>query len=64
MAKRLTDEERFFRQGVALALAELNRMHDQPTMVKDVMLGFGYTIAMFKSAGVDPYDLNELRKAI
>lgn len=64
MGKKLTDDERSFRQGVGLALAELNRMHDQPTMIKDVLLGFGYTVPMLKRAGVDEYDLKELRKCV
>lgn len=64
MMARLTEHERGFRYGVAIALADLNRMFDQPTMVSEVLGNFGYTIAMLKTAGVETYDLKELRKAL
>jgi hypothetical protein len=61
---RLTGEDRGFRQGVAIALANLNRMHDAPTMVADVLGDIGLSRAQYRSAGVDPYDLNELSKCV
>lgn len=50
-------------QGLALALAELNRMHDQPTMVVDVARSTGVTIERAIRAGVDEFDIAELQRA-
>jgi hypothetical protein len=60
---KLTVEETAFRQGVGLALAEVNRMFDQPTIVRSVMDGMGLSLGQLRTAGVDDYDLRELRKA-
>lgn len=64
MAKRLTDEERGFRQGAAIALAVLARQHDQPAMAADILLQLGLTMAKLRSAGVDAYDLQPLRREV
>lgn len=53
-----------FWQGFAMALARVNRQHDQPTMVKDAMEGFGVTLKLLKDSGVDSYDLKEIRKCL
>ena len=50
-----------FLNGFAIALATVQRMHDDPTAVKDAIEGNGLTIADLRKAGVDPYDLNVLR---
>lgn len=50
--------------GYATALANLNRLHDRPTMVRDVMDGDGIEIKHLKAAGVCSYDLRELKKAL
>ena len=55
---------RHFLAGFALALADINRLHDCPTYVVDTITGAGFTIADFKQAGVDDYDLKELRKCV
>jgi hypothetical protein len=59
----VSHENTDFLRGFAIALADLNRLHDQPTMVRDVIDGAALTLADFKRAGVEPYDLKELRKA-
>lgn len=51
-----------FLLGFAIALSTVNRQHDQPTIVKDAIEGNGLTLKMFKDAGVEEYDLKELRK--
>lgn len=51
-------------QGIAIALASLNRMHDQPTMVCDVLRGFSITLDDLRQAGVERYDLDEIRKCL
>lgn len=57
-----TDEDRGFAQGIALAVAILARMHDLPTVAADIASEAGFTIADYKRAKVDEYDLRALRK--
>jgi hypothetical protein len=52
-----------FLQGFGIALADMNRMHDQPVHVRDTIEGAGFTLDDFKRAGLEDYDLDELRKA-
>lgn len=61
---RLTEQERQWRQGFGFALAAVNRMHDRPVIVNDVMLHTDMTVAKLKAAGLDDYDLKEIRKAM
>jgi hypothetical protein len=49
-----------FMEGFAIALADLVRGHDQPSMAADVIAGHGFTLDDF--AGCDPYDLKVIRK--
>lgn len=60
MSRPRSDE---FVCGFAIALAELIRLHDEPTLARDVIDGNGYALNDFERAGVDRYDLIELRKA-
>lgn len=53
-----------FLAGFACALAALNRLHDEPNMVCDVMDSYGVTAADLKRAGVDPADLREIRRCV
>lgn len=46
--------------GYACALADLNRSHDQPSMVVSTMSGSGVTISMLRRANIEPYDLREI----
>ena len=50
-----------FIQGLAWAVAELNRGHDEPTMCQDVLLASGYSIDDLIWADVDDFDLYEIR---
>lgn len=52
-----------FLRGFGIALADMNRMHDQPVHVRDTIEGAGFTLDHFKHAGLEEYDLAELRKA-
>lgn len=52
-----------FIQGFGIALADMNRMHDAPVHVRDTIEGAGFKLADFKAAGLEEYDLKELRKA-
>lgn len=53
-----------FDQGFALALAEVNRKFDQPTIVAEVMRDAGLDLAELRAAGVDKYDLDEIAKCL
>ncbi len=50
--------------GFGLALAEVNRGHDQPSMIQEVCRTADLDIKAFKKAGLDEYDLKELRKCL
>lgn len=56
-------EDRAFKRGFAIALAEIIRTHDEPSIVRDVLDDAGMTMETMQLAGVEDYDLNELRKA-
>jgi hypothetical protein len=57
-------EEKGFLKGMVWALAEWNRIHDQPTVVAEIFNCAGYTIKQCERAGVDEYDLKEIKKAL
>lgn len=50
--------------GYATALANLRRLYDEPTKVREVLKGDGVTIEMLKDAGVEPVDLVLLRRCV
>lgn len=52
---------RGFMAGVALAMADLNRSNDLPSACVEVLRSVG-TYKDFVKAGVEKYDLKELRK--
>lgn len=49
-----------FMEGFAIALADVVRLHDQPTVAADVIAGHGFTLKDFR--GCDPYDMKIIRK--
>lgn len=51
-------------QGFVAALASVDRMHDRPSFVVDVMNGYGVSVADLKRVGVEDYDLDVIRKAM
>lgn len=54
-----------FVQGAACALGILNRNHDQPTMVAEVLIAIGVTTAIeLGRHGVERYDIEGLRDAL
>ncbi len=59
-----TEHRRGLMAGIALAFASINRAHDVPTVCADTMKLLGITYEDFKEAGVDSYDLRELRKIL
>lgn len=50
-------------QGFACALGVLVRTFDQPTICKSIMDGYGVTPKMLMDAGVEAFDLRQIRKA-
>lgn len=52
-----------FVQGVAYAVAELIRTHDQPTMGRDILNNSGIAREEFERHAAD-YDLNEIRQIL
>lgn len=51
-------------RGFALALAEVNRALDQPSIIVGVMRDAGVTIAELRRLRLDDYDLKELAKCV
>lgn len=60
--KKRTKADKAFICGYAIAVAEIVRMHDEPTIAADVINGSGFKLSDFESAGLDDYDLREIRK--
>ena len=57
--------QKSFVQGAAYALATINRNHDQPTMVAEVLIALGVTTAVeLGKNGVELYDIDGLRDAL
>ncbi len=53
-----------FLRGFALALAEINRLFDQPGHVYDVMRAAGVTVKEMRGVGVEEFDLDEVAKCM
>jgi hypothetical protein len=51
-------------RGYAAALGNVDRQHDQPGHVRDALVGDGLTVEDFEAAGVEEYDLAQIRKAM
>lgn len=51
-----------FIQGFVIAMTTFNRLHDRPTACAEVLRTAGITLAGARKAGVEQYDLAELRK--
>lgn len=49
-------------QGFACALASLHRLHHCHGVIDDTLTATGVTIEHLKAAGVEEYDLDELKK--
>ncbi|MDY6960281.1 MAG: hypothetical protein SV862_00055 [Pseudomonadota bacterium] len=52
-----------FVRGFATALAEVIRLHGEDTVVADVMKSSAISVEDMEAAGVEAYDLDEIRKA-
>lgn len=60
--KPMTPVERAFVQGVAVALGVLGRAgHNKPGVAADIARGMGLTLADFKQARCEAYDVRSFR---
>lgn len=60
----VSDRDKGFYFGVAICVAEIVRLHDEPTQAKDLCDMTGLTIDLAKKAGVEYFDMKELRKVL
>lgn len=58
-----TTERNEFVCGYAAALAALVRLRDMPTVARDIAQCDGLTLRNFKDAGVEEFDLCQIKKA-
>jgi hypothetical protein len=61
--KRVEDPDNALIKGMALALADVHRLSGNSTSVCEVASAAALTVKLMKSAGVDPYDWKELKRA-
>jgi hypothetical protein len=61
--KRVEDPGNAMIRGIALALADVHRNGGHSTAVCEAASAAGVTIVDMKTAGVDPFDWRELKKA-
>lgn len=63
--ERTRRERNALTRGMALALAEVQGLNDQPTVVGEVLQAAGlFTESQLRSAGVDRYDLDRLKTSL
>lgn len=60
----MTAEERAFAQGAAVALGVLAGAHGEPGTAADIAREMGLTLADFKRARCEPYDLKPFRREL
>lgn len=58
------NENKLFLRGFAVALADVMRLHGEEVIVRDVLNEAGVTVDQLKRAGVEDYDLREIRTAM
>ncbi len=51
-------------QGIAFALAEVSRLHDEPQLVVDIMSNTGLLLTDLVEAGAAEEDMDEIRKCL
>lgn len=59
---RVSDIDKGFRQGVGLMVAWLNREDQGCVIAKEAYHVAGFSAAQYKTAGLDEYDLSEIRR--
>jgi hypothetical protein len=59
--RHATDE---WARGYAVALAEVNRLLDCPTTVREALSSAGLTASVLKRLRLDDYDMRQLRKCL
>ncbi|MGA7793434.1 MAG: hypothetical protein WCA19_10375 [Candidatus Acidiferrales bacterium] len=58
----MTECEKEFYRGFAIAIGSLARDHDQPTMAADIMRCNGVSLQDLKNANVESFDLAAIAK--
>ena len=61
MTNIMSDIKKGQYQGIAFALAEVSRLHDEPQFVVDVMSNTGLLLTDLADAGAAEEDLDEIR---
>jgi hypothetical protein len=56
--------EKDFIQGYACAMAQLIRLHGEPSMARDLINCGGFTLDDFKKAECDEYDLKPIEELL
>jgi hypothetical protein len=62
MSDTMTDIHRGRYQGIAFALADVSRLHDEPQFVVDVMSNTRLLLTDLVEAGAAEEDVDEIRK--
>lgn len=63
--KPMTPVERAFIQGAAVALGVLGRSgHNEPSVAADIAQEMGLTLADFRQARCEPYDVRQFAKEL
>lgn len=60
--KKRSKADKAFLCGYAIAVAEIVRLHDEPTIAADVLNASNFNLDDFAAAGLDNYDLDEIKK--
>jgi hypothetical protein len=58
------DDHAAWLRGFAAAIGAVQRQHDRPTIVRDVLTGNGVTLDDLRSAEVEEFDLDPIQKAL
>jgi hypothetical protein len=64
MSDTMTDIHKGWYQGIAFALAEVARLHDEPQLVVDVMSNTGLMLTDLAEAGAAEEDMDEIWKCL
>lgn len=59
----IEEHQRDFLRGYAAAIGALVRLHNKPSLALDIVRNDGLKLSDFKTAGVEDFDLRQLRRA-
>ena len=61
MKVAMSENDKSFYRGFAVAIGSLAREHGSPSMAVDIMESNGVTLRQLEEAGVEPFDLKPIR---